>query len=36
MRVAVYYNNSDVRLEERPRPEIGDGELLVKVVASGI
>ena len=36
MRVAVYYSNSDVRLEERPKPEIGDGELLVKVVASGI
>ena len=36
MRAAVYYSNSDVRLEERPRPEIGDGELLVKVVASGI
>ncbi|MEE9514514.1 MAG: zinc-dependent dehydrogenase [Candidatus Brocadiales bacterium] len=36
MRVAVYYNNSDVRLEERPTPRIGAGELLVKVMASGI
>jgi len=36
MRVAVYYNNKDVRLEERPIPEISEGELLVKVMASGI
>lgn len=36
MRVAMYYNNRDVRLEELPKPEIGPGELLVKVVASGI
>ncbi|MBI5327526.1 MAG: alcohol dehydrogenase catalytic domain-containing protein [Deltaproteobacteria bacterium] len=36
MRAAVYYNNNDVRLEERPAPKIGDGELLVKVIASGI
>lgn len=36
MRVAMYYNNSDVRLEEMPVPRIGPGELLVKVIASGI
>ena len=36
MRVAMYYNNRDVRLEEIPTPQIGPGELLVKVVASGI
>ena len=36
MRVAMYYNNNDVRLEEMPRPKIGSGELLVKVMASGI
>ena len=36
MRVAVYYNNKDVRLEERPIPKIGNGELLVKIIASGI
>ncbi|MBN1353307.1 MAG: zinc-dependent dehydrogenase [Candidatus Omnitrophica bacterium] len=36
MRVAKYYNNRDVRLEEMPKPEIGAGEILVKVRASGI
>lgn len=36
MRVGVYYNNKDVRVEERPKPEIGPDELLVKVIASGI
>ncbi|MHB1006387.1 MAG: alcohol dehydrogenase catalytic domain-containing protein [Chloroflexota bacterium] len=36
MRVAVYYNNKDVRVEERPVPQIGPGELLIKVNASGI
>jgi L-iditol 2-dehydrogenase len=32
----MYYNNRDVRLEEMPIPTIGPGELLVKVLASGI
>jgi L-iditol 2-dehydrogenase len=32
----MYYNNQDVRLEEMPTPQIGPGELLVKVLASGI
>ena len=36
MRVAVYYNNKDVRIEERSIPEINDDEILVKVIASGI
>ena len=36
MRVAMYYNNRDVRLEEMPVPRIGPGELLVRVRASGI
>jgi L-iditol 2-dehydrogenase len=36
MRVAMYYANADVRLEEMPVPEIGQGELLMKVEASGI
>lgn len=36
MRLALYYNNNDIRIEERPVPKIGDGELLVKVIASGI
>ena len=36
MRAAVYYSNRDIRLEERPRPTIGPGELLMKIEASGI
>ncbi len=36
MRVAMYYNNHDVRIEEMPVPAIGPGELLVKIIASGI
>ncbi len=36
MRAAVYYNNNDVRLEERPVPAIGPGEALVHIKASGI
>lgn len=36
MRVAMYYRNEDVRLETMPKPEPGPGELLVRVMASGI
>ncbi len=36
MRVAVWYSNRDVRIEERPIPKIGPGELLVRVEASGL
>jgi L-iditol 2-dehydrogenase len=36
MRVAMYYDNRDVRLEELPIPKIGDGELLIHMRASGI
>lgn len=36
MRVAMYYNNSDIRIQEMPVPKIGDSEILVKVHASGI
>ena len=36
MKVAMYYNNNDVRIEEQPIPEIYDDEMLVKVIASGI
>jgi len=36
VRVAVYYNNKDVRIEERPTPQIAPGELLVRVEASSI
>ncbi len=36
MRAAVYYSNQDIRVEERPVPQIGPGELLIKIQASGI
>jgi L-iditol 2-dehydrogenase len=36
MLAAVYYNNHDVRVQEMPKPEIADDEILVKVMASGI
>ena len=36
MRVATWYNNHDIRLEEMPVPEIGPEELLIRVEASGI
>jgi L-iditol 2-dehydrogenase len=36
MLVAVYYNNKDVRIQEMPKPEIADDEIIVKVMASGI
>jgi L-iditol 2-dehydrogenase len=36
MRVAMYYNNRDVRLEALPVPKIGAGELLLRTRASGI
>ncbi len=36
MRVAKYYGKDDIRLEEMPVPEVGPGELLVKIKASGI
>ena len=36
MRVLMYYSNKDVRLEEMPTPQIGPGELLMRVAASGI
>ena len=36
MLAAVYYNNHDVRLQEMPTPEIGEDEVLLKVMASGI
>ncbi|MEK7679174.1 MAG: alcohol dehydrogenase catalytic domain-containing protein, partial [Deltaproteobacteria bacterium] len=36
LKAAVYYNNRDVRIEERPVPKIGNHELLLKVEASGI
>lgn len=36
MRVGMYYNNNDVRVEELPVPNIGSGEMLIRVEASGI
>lgn len=36
MRAAIYYNNHDIRIEERPIPEIGPDDVLVKTIASGL
>jgi L-iditol 2-dehydrogenase len=36
MKIARYYSNQDVRLDEIPKPKIGPGEFLVKVKKSGI
>jgi len=36
MKVAVYYSASEIRIEERPKPRIGDGEILVKMKRCGI
>jgi L-iditol 2-dehydrogenase len=36
MKVAVYYNNKDIRIEDRPIPSISNNEILVKMKASGI
>ncbi len=36
MKVGMYYNNRDVRVEELPIPEIGSEDILLRVKASGI
>ncbi|MBI4181439.1 MAG: alcohol dehydrogenase catalytic domain-containing protein [Candidatus Aenigmarchaeota archaeon] len=36
MRAAVYHRNADVRIEDVPRPSPREGEVLLKVLASGI
>ena len=36
MKVAMWYNNRDIRIEDVPTPEAGPGQLLVKVEACGI
>jgi len=36
MKVSVWYSNADIRIEEKPRPQPGDKEMLVKVIACGI
>ncbi len=36
MKVAMYYNNKDIRIQELPKPKIKQDEILVKTVACGI
>jgi len=36
MKAAVYYKNDDVRVEEKPLPDIAHNEVRVKINASGI
>jgi len=36
MKIALWHNNKDIRLEDVPRPVPGPGEMLVKVHACGI
>ncbi len=36
MKVAKWYSNEDIRLENVPRPEPGPNEMLVKVISCGI
>ena len=36
MKVAVYYNNKDILIEDRPKPEPKGGEILVKTKACGV
>ncbi|MFC2149350.1 alcohol dehydrogenase catalytic domain-containing protein [Candidatus Auribacterota bacterium] len=36
MKTAVYYNNKDIRIEERPVPRIADDEILMKIEACGV
>lgn len=36
MRVAMWYNNQDVRVEEIPAPQVGPGDVLIRIEASGI
>jgi len=36
MNVAMYYSKEDIRIEEMPKPEIGEDEILVEMKACGI
>jgi len=36
VRVAMWYNNQDVRVEEIPAPQVGPGDVLIRIEASGI
>ncbi len=36
MKVARWYNNRDIRIEEMPRPKPGPNDILIKVISCGI
>ena len=36
MKVSVWYNNEDIRIEEVPKPRPGPKEMLVKIISCGI
>ncbi len=36
MKVAIWYNNQDIRIEEVPTPKPGPNEMLIKVMSCGI
>lgn len=36
MRVAIYYSNSDIRLQEMAQPNLESGEMLLRTMASGV
>ncbi|MGO9798879.1 MAG: alcohol dehydrogenase catalytic domain-containing protein, partial [Candidatus Binatus sp.] len=36
MRVARLYDFDDIRVEESPRPVVGDGDILIRASACGI
>jgi len=36
MKVAVYYRNDDVRVEERPIPDVGPGDILIRTEVCGL
>ena len=36
MKVAVWYNNKDIRIKDVPRPKPGPREMLVKIISCGI
>lgn len=36
MKAAVYHSQQDIRIEEMPKPEIGEDEILVEMKACGI
>jgi L-iditol 2-dehydrogenase len=36
MKVSVWYNNKDIRIEEVPKPKPGHKEILIKIISCGI